>query len=305
VSQPDSSSSVSTSGSSPTSLISSLTNIHQIYGHLSYNKLYKILSSGAIADSPLSSSELSTFTSLLPTLIKQECIGCLKGKMHRNPLTGVIDHKTSAVMDLWVVDDVGPFPFPTINDELYALQVMDVHSRFPWSILTKTKGEQTEKLISLIKRCQVITGYNLKRLHGDKAKQWANSSLLSSFLSSNGTELTLSHQYTPQHNALIERLHRTTLEGTRALMFHSHCYPPFYGYAIKFMTFILSRSLSASSPSATPLELFTKTKPSFSHLHTFGCDVHFFLHDSQRNKLEPKSHEGFFLGYVSYNSLYH
>ena len=87
-------------------------------------------------------------------------------------------------------------------------------------------------------------------------------------------------------------------------MFHSHCYPPLYSYAILYMTFIISRSLSASSHTATPLELFTQTKPSLSRMHTFGCDVHYFVHDSQRNKLEPKSQEGIFLGYVSYNPRY-
>jgi len=225
--------------------------------------------------------------------------------MHREAITGVIDHHTSSIMDIWVVDDVGPFPFPSIHDELYVLQIMDVHSHFPWSIMTKTKGEQTDQIISLIKQCQTLTGHKLKRLHGDKAKQWAESSRLASFLSDNGTTLTLSHQYTPQHNALIERLHRSTLEGARAIMFHSHCYPPFYSYAILFMTFVLSRSLSSSSSSRTPLELFTNTKPSLARMHTFGCDVHFFIHDTHRNKLEPKSQEGIFLGYVSFNPRYH
>jgi hypothetical protein len=41
--------------------------------------------------------------------------------MHREAITGVIDHHTSSIMDIWVVDDVGPFPFPSIHDELYVL----------------------------------------------------------------------------------------------------------------------------------------------------------------------------------------
>ena len=71
------------------------------------------------------------------------------------------------------------------------------------------------------------------------------------------------------------------------------------------MTFILRRSLTTSSHSITPLELFTKEKTSLAHMHTFGCDAHYFVHDPQRNKLEAKSKEGIFLGYVSYNPLYH
>jgi hypothetical protein len=305
----DSPVSLSSTDSSPstsiTSLLQRFTDLHYLYGHISYTKLYKILSSGAINDSPFSSSELVTLQSHLSSLAKQECIGCLKGKMHREAITGTIDHQTKSIMDLWVVDDIGPFSFSSINDELYVLQIMDVHSHFPWSFMTKTKGEQTDIIISLIKQCQTITGLPLKRLHGDKAKQWAESSRLLSFLSENGTQLSFSHQYTPKHNALIERLHRSTLEGARAIMFHSHCYPAFYSYAILFMTFVLSRSLSPSSSTHTPLELFTKSKPSFSRMHTFGCDVHFFIHDAHRNKLEPKSQEGIFLGYVSYNPRYH
>ena len=172
-------------------LIKRITELHNLFGHLSYHKLFKLLTSGAINDSPFSNSELLSLKPLLPSLTKQECIGCLKGKMHRDSLTGVIDHQTKSIMDLWVVDDVGPFPFPSINDELYVLQIMDVHSHFPWSIMTKTKGEQTDEIINLIKNCQTITGLPLKRLHGDKAKQWAESSRLASFLSDNGTTLSL------------------------------------------------------------------------------------------------------------------
>ena len=207
------------------SLQQRIIDLHHLYGHISYNKLYKLLLSNATTHSSFSSSELSSFKSLIPSLIKLECIGCLKGEMHRTAMTGTIDHHTTSIMDLWVIDDVGPFPLFSINDEQYVLQVMDVHSHYPWSIMTKAKSEQTDILISLIKSTQVNTGLPLKRLHGDKAKQWAESSRLFTFLSDNGTTLTLSHQYTPQHNALIERLHRSTLEGARALMFHSHCYP--------------------------------------------------------------------------------
>ena len=120
--------------------------------------------------------------------------------MHRSPLTGKIDHRTTSIMDLWVLDDVGPFPFPTINDERYVLQILDVHSHLPWSFMTKTKSEQTDIIINHIKSSQTLTGLKLKFIHGDKAKQWFESGRLHSFLADNGTTMSASYQYTPLHD---------------------------------------------------------------------------------------------------------
>ena len=282
-----------------------MTEMHCILGHVSYAKLFSIISAQALSGISFSISDISIIKSLLPTLTHTECIGCLKGKMHRAPMTGTIDHHTSSIMDLWVLDDSGPLPFATFNDEWYILQIMDVHSRRPWSFLTATKSEQTSVIITHIREMQTQTGLTLKRLHADKAKQFFTSAILIDFLRNNGTILDSSHEYTPQHNALIERLHRSTFEGARSSMFHSRCYPPFYGFALLFMTFVLARSISTASPTQTPIELFEKKKPSFSYMHTFGCDAHALVHAAHRNKLEPHSQEGIFLGYNPTNPAYH
>jgi hypothetical protein len=77
--------------------------------------------------------------------------------MHRKALTGTIDYHTTSIMDLWLIDDSGPFPFPTIDDENYTLQLLDLNSRLPWSFMTKTKSEQTDIIINHIKTMQVFT----------------------------------------------------------------------------------------------------------------------------------------------------
>jgi hypothetical protein len=126
------------------------------------------------------------------------------------------------------------------------------------------------------------------------------------FLHSQGTIYTTSTPYTPQHNALIERKNRTVVEMTKSMMYHANAYIRLYGEAAVASVYILNRTINTHTGTKTPNELWDNQKPNTSHLHVWGCDVHYHNHKEKRtNKLDMNSKPGIFVGYDTNNDVYY
>lgn len=79
--------------------------------------------------------------------------------------------------------------------------------------------------------------------------------------------------YTPQLNGKAERLNRTLMDKTRALLFDSGLKKEMWGEASNTAAFLINRS-PTSTLKTTPYEMWEKKKPNLSNLHMFGCEVY-------------------------------
>lgn len=93
---------------------------------------------------------------------------------------------------------------------------------------------------------------------------------------------------------------RYGLQSIRTLH-HSNGYPlSFWVEAYHTTIYTLNCIGPRLIPSNTPFTLWYGSKPSLEHLQIFGCQAYAFIDNKHRNKLDPKSHLYFFLGYYNH-----
>ncbi|GBL82879.1 Retrovirus-related Pol polyprotein from transposon TNT 1-94 [Araneus ventricosus] len=114
-----------------------------------------------------------------------------------------------------------------------------------------------------------------------------------------GVEIDPCPPYTPQLNAVAERMNRTLFDKARAMLYDSKLPKSCWGYAIQAAAFLHNRIPCTSINDLTPYELKYSTKPDLSKIRIFGCDAYVEVADTQRRKLDPKSKKRVFIGYSS------
>jgi hypothetical protein len=285
-------------------IVNSLYVMHIRYAHLNYAALIKMIINESVTSKYNPHKSLITHQNeLLKILRAHPCEGCLKGKMHRSAMTRHISYHIDDKMDLWVFDTM-IVSFHTLGGCRYITSVMDVYTTRVFIGLHKLKSDIASYFIKLVKRWQTQTEKTLKQLHHDNGTEICTEEV-SEFLTSQGTIQTTSTTYTPQHNSLIERKHRSIIEMARSCVHHADAELKLYGDATKFAGHVLNVTINSHHHSMTPLERWDDRKPDTSHIHVWGCDVSYFLHKPHRdNKFSNKSELGIFLGYDEFNYIY-
>ena len=225
--------------------------LHQKLGHVSYTKLRDMIHADSIDSIKKEVGHISSMRELMDTMAVCECDGCMKGKMCRLPMTGVVDYRVHAPMDMWVADTVGPMKTESIDGHRYCLHIMDVHTRVVFAALAKLKSECGAIIVNTVKQQQTQTSLTLKRFHSDGGTELVNSNT-TTFFSQQGTIFTTSVPYTPQHNGLVERANRTIIEMAKSMMFHARAYRPLWGEAFMVAAYLHRRLINSRSRSALP-----------------------------------------------------
>ncbi len=291
-------------------VINELKMLHLKYGHVNYQRLYTMIkNSSVINNNNILLMKKYNMNEIMNTLKRDPCVGCLKGKMNRLPMTGVLDRHVKGKMDMWVCDLLS-FSVPTINNNKYLVLPVDVYSSMTFGTLLATKDLSSQVLQETIDREQVQTGLVLKRFHSDNGSEFINNDF-KNYLKKNGTIQTTSTTYTPQHNGMVERKNRSVLEMVRSMMHHAEAYIGLYGEAVMTTLYIINRTSVHNNQTGeftglTPYELYTGIKPTIKHFHVWGCDTYYYHHQEKReNKLDVTSLPGIFVGYDKSNETYY
>jgi len=285
-------------------IMNELRLLHEKFGHVSYNKIHDFIKSNCIGGIDEKIKKEKELEECVGELQKRECVGCLKGKMTRVPITGEIDHRVYAPMDEWAVDIMGPMGVETMEGHKYVLVIVDVYTRLIFVSLMKTKGEAATHLLNQIRQSQTQTERKLRKLHSDGGRELISGEV-SRFLRENGTIQSITTPHTPEHNGIVERANRTIIEMARSMMHHCDAYTPLWGEAVNTAAYLLRRSLTRASPTHTPYQLWTNIQPSVTHLHVFGSNVWYHIDKENREgKLDGKAKAAIFVGYDMNNSAY-
>jgi hypothetical protein len=103
--------------------------------------------------------------------------------------------------------------------------------------------------------------------------------------------------YTPQQNGKAERLNRTLMEKTRAMLQDAGLNDALWGEAIVTANYLRNRSPVAGKPK-TPWEMFFGKRPDVSLLRTFGSTAYVLIPKAKRTKLDNVSEKGVLVGYA-------
>ena len=92
----------------------------------------------------------------------------------------------------------------------------------------------------------------------------------------------------------MERRYQTLIDIVRLMICFSLFHTFFWGYALETAGYLLNLVPSKSVP-LTPMEMWTRRKPSLQHIHIWGCPAHVLK--PKVDKLESRSEVCQFVGY--------
>ena len=194
-----------------------------------------------------------------------------------------------------------PFPVRGLDDETYVVTALDDYSGYAETIVVRSKAEPASALVDLLVRWQRQTGRKLKVLRTDQGTEFQGD--LSDYCVRKGIVRQVSVAYTPEQNGRAERLNRTLIERTRALLLEHGLPKMVWSEAIPTAAYLRNVTVAADQV-LTPYELFHGDKPDVSHLRVYGCKATVHVNADERDKLDAVSEEHAMVGYSFTSKAY-
>ena len=216
------------------------------------------------------------------------CSSCLIGKQTRKSISKVRSHESTEILELVHSDVAGPFRVQSLGGARYFVTFIEDFSRKTWVYFMTSKDQVFEKFKIFLHASERLSSKKLKILSSDNGGEYV-SKLFLSYCSNAGITKQYSQPYTPQHNGIAERRNRSLLDIVRSILSNSLLPNHLWAEAVHAACVILNLRSSKAHPDKTPDKIFSGTKPSVSHLRTFGSLVYVHQSQSDRSKLDPRS----------------
>ncbi|CAM8957434.1 unnamed protein product [Rhodiola kirilowii] len=204
------------------------------------------------------------------------------------------------------MDLMGPMQTESYGGKKYVLVCVDDFTRFTWTRFLRDKTEAAQQFIelaTLIQREREDKGEKLISIRSDNGTEFKNVTM-SAYCTKHGIAHQFASAITPQQNGVVERKNRTIQEMAR-VMIHAKKVPlKFWSEAMNTACHIINRVTIRTGTEKTCYELWKGKKPTVKYFHIFGSECYILNDREYRQKLDPKSDEGFFLGYSSNSRAY-
>ena len=102
---------------------------------------------------------------------------------------------------------------------------------------------------------------------------------------------------TPEQNGVAERLNRTLVKTTKAMLLDANLPQKFWTEAVSTAAYLRNRSPSSTVGGITPHQAWYGQKPRVDHLRVFGCTAFVHVPKDEREKLDSKTRKCILLGY--------
>uniref|UniRef100_A0A2N9GLP2 Gag-Pol polyprotein n=1 Tax=Fagus sylvatica TaxID=28930 RepID=A0A2N9GLP2_FAGSY len=235
---------------------------------------------------------------LLPGLKKVSlpfCEHCVTSKQHRLKFSSS-SARSKAILEL-IHSDVWQAPVLSLGGAKYFVSFIDDYSRRCWVYPIKNKADVFPVFKIFKARVELESEKKIKCLRTDNGGEYTSVEF-DSFCQQEGIKRQFTVAYTPQQNGVAERMNRTLLERTRAMLRTAGMAKTFWAEAVKTACYVINRSPSTAIDLKTPMEMWTGKPADYSHLHTFGSPVYVMYNAQETSKLDPKSRKCVFLGYA-------
>ena len=184
----------------------------------------------------------------------------------------------------------------TKDNKRYFITFIDDCSRFCYVYTLKHKDEAFEKFIIFKTEAETQTGKVLKRLRSDRGGEYTGTSF-NEFCKSNGIVHEVTLPYTPESNGVAERKNRTFKDMINNMLLNLGLPKYMWGEALNTASHILNR-VPLKHMDKTPYELWRGKKTSLKYLRMWGCFAKVLFPEHKRKKLDPKTVDCIFLGYI-------
>lgn len=160
--------------------------------------------------------------------------------------------------------------------------------------LIKRKDEVAGKIKEYVERVEAKWNTRVSKLRCDNGREYINSKMIT-WCENRGIEMDKTVSYTPQLNGKAERLNRTLMDKTRALIFYSGL-NKMWGEALYTSVYLVNKS-PTNTLKTSPYEMWESKKPNLKNLQLFGSEAHVKIVKPLR-KLDKRSKKYIFISYA-------
>ncbi|KAK2404675.1 putative mitochondrial protein [Trifolium repens] len=257
---------------------------HKRYGHLNFKSLSLLNSKNMVLGLPSVITPVET------------CTTCLLGKQPRDSFKNHLPMRSNEVLNVVHSDICGPIDVLSTGGNKYFLTFVDEFSRMTWLYHIKVKSEAFDVFKKFKALVEKQSGKSIKVLRTDGGGEYTSTEF-ENYCKEKGIIHEVTAPYTPQHNGLAERRNRSILNMARSMVKQKQLPKRFWGEAVSTAVYILNRSPTKRLVDKVPEEVWSKVKPSVSHLKVFGSFCYKHIPDVKRKKLDDKSEAMILVGY--------
>ena len=223
------------------------------------------------------------------------CVGCLKGKAHRQPYPSDGKQRKDNPGDLVHLDICGAIKPQSLSGASYFLLLKDDCTGFMFFFAMKKKSDTFYWFKKFLVEWGNVSKNRVKRLRSDNGTEFLSNEF-KQFLEENKIGHELTTPYCPSSNGYIERSNRTVNEAATA-MIHDAGLPEYlWAEACNTAVHIFNR-IPLGETNKSPMELVTGRKPKINHVRVFGSRAFVHLRGENRNKFGAKSKGLILVGY--------
>lgn len=229
-----------------------------------------------------------------------ECEACPPGKGHRttHPSIGARATEPGHLH----VDLSGKINKQSLKGYNYYMLCKDELTGFVVTYFCKTKGEVPALLQKLLVDFESIAKTPVRSIQSDQGSEFVNQVTKLLFAKEHVSH-RLSATYCPQQNGRIEREMQTITNMARTMLIASKLPIELWPEAVATAVYIKNR-LPTNGRSDTPYEQLIGLKPRIDHLLEFGQPVHVIVNDQYLTKWDPRTRQGFLVGYTPRQNTY-
>jgi hypothetical protein len=209
---------------------------------------------------------------------------------------GTSTTKSKCILDL-IHSDVWQAPVVSLGGARYFVSFIDDFSRRCWVYPIRRKADVFAVFKTFKARVELESEKKIKCLRTDNGGEYTSDEF-DNFCQHEGIKRQFTTAYTPQQNGVAERMNRTLLERTRAMLKAAGLGKSFWAEAVNTACYVINRSPSTAIELKTPMEMWTGKPADYSQLHIFGSPVYVMYNTQEVNKLDSKSRKCVFLGYA-------
>jgi transposase InsO family protein len=166
------------------------------------------------------------------------------------------------------------------------------------SLRTKTAKEMLEQFKDYQAIVEKQLGHKIKRVRTDRGGEFRGK--FEKYIEQQGIIHEITAPYSPDQNRVAERVNRTIMERTRAVLADAKLLKELWMEIAKTVVYLKNRS-PTSALSITPYEAWFGTKPDLSHLRITGSPAYVHIPEEKRIKLDSHSIKGQLIGYGGTN----
>ncbi|UZJ53681.1 hypothetical protein CBS101457_003001 [Exobasidium rhododendri] len=220
------------------------------------------------------------------------CSSCLQGGHVRHSFSPR-HTKSSEPLALVHSDVVGPLP-PSLKHNRYFCTFVDDATGFLIAYTMKGKDSTFQSFKQFLPLAERAAAKPLRILRSDGGGEYVNAEM-QQFLADHGIPHQITIARTPQQNGVAERLNRTLMEMTRAMLIKSNC--PEFLWAEAFTLAVWIHNRVARRGAKSPYHRWYKQQPDLNLLRTFGCLAYAANTSAHKKKLEHRSEVYIFIGF--------